>query len=125
MLPMVWFECDGGIVTIRDALRAHWKQVKVMKLQEQADIDWMLKTIDLAVTTTRIKTIAVDSITELYTVLLNLKLVQQGRAGQTPQRQDYGAVADWLLNFLRRWLGQPCQPAGHSEREVPTRRDVG
>lgn len=102
MRPMVWFECDGGIVTIREQLRAHWDAVKVRKLETQADVDWMLKVVEAAATSQRIKTIAIDSMTELYTLLLNLKLAQQGRAGQTPQLQDYGAVNGFLLDFLRR-----------------------
>jgi len=100
MLPILWVECDGGLVTVRDKLREHWEEgIKVLKLESQSDVNTLYSAVGSA--KTKMRTLVIDSITELYALLLEIRLTTQGRAGGLPQLQDYGAVSGQVIELLR------------------------
>jgi len=53
------------------------------------------------------KTIIIDSMTEMYGLMMTIHLEAQGRAEAPPQIQDYGFVTNRMMKFLRKVTHDP------------------
>lgn len=101
MLPILWCEVDGGLVTVRDKLlpAMQEKNVRVLSMADQGDIDIMRKI--LLMPSPSAKTVILDSLPEYYDLKMRLHLAAMGRGGLSPQLQDYGVLMRDILGLLR------------------------
>jgi hypothetical protein len=99
LLPILWVEVDGGIIAARQVLGTAGKRLKVLTVESVQDLNLITE----AVTNARspFKTMIIDSLTEMYAVMMQIHLATLGRAGQAPQLQDYGAISGRLLSLFR------------------------
>jgi hypothetical protein len=100
MQPVLFVDVDGGLETIKDKLKAHYDPRLVLQLRDMADVRFMFEAMFNP--KTPYKTVILDGLTELHALLMSLHL---GNANRIPQIQDYGAVSDTILKFLRRVKG--------------------
>jgi len=99
MCPILWFECDSGLLSIKNRLQEHWDRIKILKLETRQDIEMIRSVVQAR--PAKAKTLVIDSLTELHALVLSARLETQGRGGQTPQIQDYGSVSSFILDTLR------------------------
>jgi hypothetical protein len=100
MLPVLFADVDGGLKTISDKLQEHYDPRLVLELSDMADVRLLFEAMFHP--KTPFKTVILDGLTELHALLMSLHL---GNANRIPQIQDYGAVSDTVLKFLRRVKG--------------------
>jgi len=98
MRPVLFFDCESGRMSAYNVPGISQDNITFFSVEGPKDIEMIEQLVDKP---ERFKTIIVDSLTEMYSVLLNSYIAAQGRARAMPQLQDYGLISKRIMDFLR------------------------
>ncbi len=99
MLPVLWCEVDGGIMTLRNKILQHRQDITVLALKTDKDVSDMEK---ILYSETPFKTVVLDSLTEFYWLLMRLHHSSQGRSVDFPDGTDYRTMGSRVIEMLRK-----------------------
>ncbi len=98
MCPVLWCELDGGIKTLRNKLLKNSKNITVLSVKGHDDLQMMEKVL---MGETPFKTVVIDSLTELYWLMMRLHFGATNRSGVYPEGTDYRLLSTKMIDLLR------------------------
>jgi hypothetical protein len=106
LCPILYFDFEQGIMTLASIPEAlDESRLVPWEVSNKADLGFVEKVInspgDVKVEDEPIKTVVLDSMTEMYGLMMRMYLGDQGRLNTPPQIQDYGFVHHRIMQVLR------------------------
>lgn len=106
LCPIVYFDFEHGIMTLSGIPEAlDESRLVPWEVSTKADLAFIEKALtspgSLTVEDEPIKTLVLDSLTEMYGLMMRVYLDDQGRLNTPPQIQDYGFVHHRMMQVLR------------------------
>jgi hypothetical protein len=103
MLPLLHVDVESGYRTVRDKYLPLVRsgQVDVLTTTSAKDVSVIFAAL-WGPDRGKYRTVVIDSLTELYALLMNIHLTGKGREETNTQLQDYGVIAAQMLKLLRR-----------------------
>lgn len=107
MCPVLYFDFEQGIMTLANIPEA-LDEERLVPWDVSDSKDLLMVEKNLESPPENAKTVVLDSMTEMYGLMMRIYLADQGRANTPPQIQDYNFVHHRMMQVLRTIKALDC-----------------